>query len=233
LSDLARRGAEIFTRTAKDSVAMQGFFSVAISGGSTPRRMHKMLVKHPYLAGIPWEKTHVFWADERMVPFSHPDSNYGTAKRDFLEKTPIPPAQIHPMPAWSSPETAATLYQKELERFFQLEKDKVPIFDLIFLGIGIDGHTASLFPGAKISDDRGPWLASVKGGNPNVNRLTMTYPIINQSRHVIFLVSGKEKAEVVKAIFEDKKAGLPAQRVQPKNGELSWLLDREAASLLP
>ena len=231
-ANMAQKAAEIFSHTAGESVQLRGCFMTAVSGGSTPRAMHKRLSRDPYRSSIAWEKTHIFWADDRNVPSDHPDSNYGVARKDFLEKVPIPSDHIHPMPVWLHPEEGSRVYQKQLAESFHTEKSSPPIFDLIFLGLGTDGHTASLFPGQKILENRGTWIVSVKGGAPNVSRLTMTYSILNEARHIVFLVSGKKKCKILKTIFEDRSTGLPAQRIHPMNGKVTWLMDREAAALL-
>jgi 6-phosphogluconolactonase len=231
-ADLARKGAEMFTRAAKESAGLSGRFAVAISGGSTPRFMHRTLVEEPYLSDIPWQKTHIFWVDERCVPENDPASNYGAAIKDFLNMVPVPEAHVYPMPGKLSPEKGAQKYQKMLKDFFHMDAGRFPIFDLIFLGMGADGHTASLFPGDRALDENKRPVVAVKGGDPNVNRLTMTLPVLNRSRQIILLVSGKGKAATLKTVFEDDKARLPVQKIHAVDGELTWLLDREAASLL-
>ena len=230
--ELARTAAGIFRTTAKDCVTQINLFTVAISGGSTPRGMHRLLAEEPYRSDIPWKKTHVFWVDERCVPEDDPASNFGLARKDFLEQILIPPEQIHPMPGEFSPEEGAKKYQEEMERAFQIQEKDFPIFDLIFLGMGKDGHTASLFPGAKSADELDRWVIAVKGGSPKVYRLTLTYGVLNRAKRVYFLVSGKEKAPMVRTVLEDKDACLPAQKIQPVQGKATWLLDKEAASLL-
>jgi len=232
-SELAETAANIFTRTAKDCVMQTNFITVAISGGSTPRDMHKLLGQEPYRSEIPWNKTHIFWVDERCVSVDDPASNFGLAKKDFLERIPIPLEQIHPMPGERAPEEGAKDYQEEMQKVFQTKKEEdFPIFDLIFLGMGKDGHTASLFPGAKFSHAPGRWVIAVKGGDPNVYRITLTYEVLNRARRVYFLVTGKEKAPTVKTVLETMDARLPTQKIQPVKGELIWLLDKEAASWL-
>jgi 6-phosphogluconolactonase len=231
-SELARTAADIFTSTAKDCVTQTNLFTVAISGGSTPRDMHRLLAEEPYRSEIPWKKIHIFWVDERCVSVDDPASNFGLAKKDFLERIPIPVEQIHPMPGGSVPEEGARKYQEEMEKIFQMQERDWPIFDLIFLGMGKDGHTASLFPGARSPRTRDRWVRAVKGGNPNVYRLTLTYDVLNRAKRVCFLVSGEEKASTVKTVLEDKEARLPAQKIQPVQGVLTWLLDRAASSLL-
>jgi 6-phosphogluconolactonase len=231
-ADLARKGAEIFSRAAKESVGMRGRFAVAISGGSTPRSMHSMLGEEPFYSDIPWNKTDIFWADERCVPENDPASNFGLARQDFLDKIPIPQNQIHPLQGGLSPEESALWYQQKLIKSFQRKEDEFPRFDLIFLGIGTDGHTASLFPGQSALNEMKRWVVAVKGGNPDVKRLTLTFPVINRGKQIVFMISGKKKASVVKTVLSGIQSGLPAQLVQPLKGTLIWLLDREAASLL-
>ena len=231
-TQLARKGADIFAMAARDCFKEKGCFIVAISGGSTPRSMHRLLAKKPYLSEIPWGETHVFWVDDRCVPGNSPDSSYGAAKKDFLDQVHIPLNHTHNMPTEVPPEDGALIYEKELKKFFRLKANKYPIFDLIFLGIGTDGHTASLFPGHEALDEKKKLVVSVKGGNPFVNRLTMTIPVLNNARRVLFLVTGKDKSNIIKSVFEQRLKKLPAQMIQPFNGELTWLMDREAASLL-
>jgi 6-phosphogluconolactonase len=161
-----------------------------------------------------------------------PSSNYGLAKKDFLVQIPIPLEQTHFMPGSVAPEEGAKKYQQELEAFFQIREEDFPVFDLIFLGMGKDGHTASLFSGKSSVMASERWVAAVKGGNPDVHRLTLTYDVLNRAKEIYFLVSGKGKAPIVKTAIENKDARLPAQKIQPVHGKLTWLLDRGAASLL-
>lgn len=229
---LSFRAADIFVQTAIDSVEKRTSFSVAISGGSTPRAMHRMLGEEPYRSNIPWDKTCLFWVDERCVPEYDHTSNYGTAKSDFLDKVPIPKKHLHPMPAERFPEDGAAAYQKVLKAFFRIDKTSFPVFDLIFLGIGTDGHIASLFPEHRSLAEKERLVVAVKGGNPNLTRLTLTYPVLNRARKIVFLVSGNGKSEIVKRMLSGGQAGFPAQKINPVKGELLWLVDRDAASLL-
>jgi len=229
---LAAKGAEIVCKTAKETVDRQGRFAVAVSGGSTPRAMHRLMSQEPYLSDIPWQKTHVFMVDERMVAFEHPDSNFGAAQKDFLGKIPIPKKQIHPMPTVALPEEGVALYQTELDNFFRDFGGNDPVFDLIILGIGKDGHIASLFPGQPIIENTNRWVLSVKGGQPDVLRLTLNYHVLNSAKHILFLASGSGKAAIVKTLFEGSQVSLPAAKIKSLNGKVTWLLDRSAASLL-
>jgi 6-phosphogluconolactonase len=229
---LAKQAAEIFVAGARRSVGKRGRFAVAISGGSTPRRMHKILAREPYILNIPWGKTHIFWVDERCVPQDSHESNYGTAKRGFIDEVPIPQTQVHWITCEPSPQMSAKKYQKILSDFFSFGSTRIPRFDLIYLGMGADGHIASLFPGQKTLYENEKLVTAVKGGDPNVSRISMTLPLLNQARHIVFLITGEEKARTVQTVLEDRKIRLPAKKIQPQNGRLTWLLDRGAASLL-
>ena len=231
-TDWAIRAADIFSNKARDCVNKKGRFVVALSGGSTPRPVHRLLSQEPYCSDIPWNGTNIFWVDERCVPETDPASNFGAAKADFLDYIPIPATQIHPMPAGDFPADGAKRYEQELKDFFGSNELSLTAFDLIFLGIGQDGHTASLFPGQRALDEREKWVVAVKGGNPDVNRLTMTLPVLNHARQIVLLVSGKEKALVIKTLFEETDSKLPVSGVRPISGQLIWLMDQEASSLL-
>jgi 6-phosphogluconolactonase len=230
--DLAFKAAELFTASAREHVDQKGCFVVALSGGSTPRGMHRLLATPPALTEVPWEHTHLFWVDERCVPASDPESNLGTAWRDLLRDLPIPRENIHFIRGDFPPEEAAEEYQMELTQFFHLGKGEFPVFDLIFLGMGKDGHTASLFPGQNALKEESRLVIAVKGGTPHVGRTTMTYPVLNRARRIVFLVAGIEKAETVRALLEGEQPELPAAKIKPFQGDMIWLLDREAASLL-
>jgi 6-phosphogluconolactonase len=232
-SELARMGADIFIESAKKTVLERGHFIFAISGGQTPRPMHKLLAGEQYYNEMPWDKTDVFWTDERCVPVSHPASNYGLALRDFLEAVPIPSTQVHNMPVNLPAENGALKYEQELIDFFQLNKGEVPAFDLIFLGLGPDGHTASLFPGSDAIEEKHRLILVVNGGYPDVDRLTMTLPVLNNARKIVFLVSGEGKARIVHKLLTKWQNKLPAQKIRPVKGDLLWILDRSSASLMP
>jgi 6-phosphogluconolactonase len=229
---LSNAGANLFAEIAGIAVARRGLFAVALSGGSTPRGMHRQLAEEPFLSGIPWDKTHIFWVDERCVPFEDPASNYGAAREDLIDRIPIPATNVHPMPVHMSPNEGAVHYQQEIIGFFKTGPHEIPAMDLILLGVGTDGHTASLFPGTPALKEEQRIISAVKGGRPNVHRLTMTYPILNRGREVVFLVSGEKKAPVIQEIIEKKQKGLPALGIRPRSGKLTWLVDREAAALL-
>ncbi len=230
--DLATKGAGLFLQKALQCNDRQGHFVAAFSGGSTPRAMNRLLVQEPFLSGIPWKNIHLFWVDERMVPYDDPDSNYGAARTDFIDAAPISPDKLHPIPVGTRPEKGAELYEEELRLFFRRFKSDYPSFDLLLLGIGEDGHTASLFPDHPALGETRRWVVQVKGGVPDVHRITLTYPVINRAATIIFLASGRQKASVLKTIMEDPNPQLPAQRIRPESAEVIWLVDRDAAALL-
>ena len=240
-SDLARRGADIFWREAVACVAEYGRFTAAVSGGSTPRAMYRLLATAPFYEGIPWLHTHLFWVDERLVAYDDTASNYGAARGDFLSAVAIPPRQIHPMPVDKRPADAALSYSRELDSVFQTGGKSEPVFDLVILGIGTDGHTASLFPDASFSSPEGRlkaradnrWVLAVSGGEPAVDRLTLNYPVLNHARHVVMMASGSAKAAIVARAMGRQDDSLPAMRIRPQGGRLTWLIDRKAASRLP
>jgi 6-phosphogluconolactonase len=231
--DFASTGADIFISSAGKAVQRNGRYVVAISGGNTPALMHRLLAGDSYRSRVPWSDTHIFWVDERCVPVNHPASNYGRALGDFLEAVPIPSTQIHYMPVNLPVEKGALKYEQELIDFFQLQKGEAPVFDLIFLGLGTDGHTASLFSGSNALEEKHRLILAVKGGYPDVDRLTMTLPVLNNARKIVFLVSGKGKAQIVRKLMIQGQKELPAQKIRPVKGDLLWILDRSSASLMP
>lgn len=228
----ARAGADIFCSAAETAIARKGFFAAALAGGGTPRPMHRLLAADPHRSAIDWQHTHIFWVDERMVPANHPDSNFGLARKDLLDHVPLPAVNIHPMPTAATPEQGALQYQRLLAEFFKPPSGQPPAFDLIYLGIGRDGHTASLFPGESFPETGGTWVVAARGGIPDVSRLTLTFEVLNGGAQLVFLVSGKEKAAVVKTVLEERSGELPAQRIRPPHRNVTWLLDRSAASRL-
>jgi len=230
--ELSDAGATLFAESAGHAIERKGFFTVALSGGSTPRGMHRRMAEEPFRSNTSWDQTHIFWVDERCVPVEDPASNYGAACKDFIDQVPIIKTNLHPMPVNMAPYEGAMHYQREITGFFETASNEIPVFDLILLGIGTDGHTASLFPGTSALQEQKQLILAVKGGMPNVDRLTMTYPILNHAREVVFLVAGIGKAGIIQAILEKKQRDLPVLGIQPLSGKLTWLLDREAANLL-
>jgi len=222
---LARHVAEWMTAAA---LASTGPFRVSLSGGSTPKTLYGLLASDEFERRFPWERVSWYWGDERFVPYDDPESNYRMTREAMLAKVPVPPQNIHPVPADGTPEEAARRYERTLQEAYgaaTLDPSR-PLFDITLLGLGPDGHTASLLPGEPVLDERERWVAAVAHGRPEV-RITMTYPVIESSRHAAFLVAGREKAAILGAI----RAGgsqVPAARVRPI-GELLWFVDRAAA----
>lgn len=230
---LSRAAAELFIERAEAAIKVRGRFSVALAGGKTPERTYELLAASPLRARVAWSAVHIFWGDERCVPREDPKNNSFMAKKALLDHVDIPPSQVHPILCASSPEAGARNYEKELFAFF----DKgPPRFDLVLLGMGENGHTASLFPGSDALFEKTRWSAEVYVPEQALYRVTLTALLINQAETVAFLISGSSKAktldEVLNGPFDPKR--LPAQLIEPQKsgGKLYWLIDREAASLL-
>ena len=230
---LAIINAELFVAEAVKSVGRSNRFMVAISGGSTPRRSHRLLATAGYSERIPWSAINLFWVDDRCVDSDDPASNYGSARSDFVGVVDIPDSQVYPMPTDVEPQNGAVKYEQTITSTFGLQTGVIPQFDCIFLGMGTDGHTGSLFPGQEDMWDRKKMVLAVRGGRPNVDRLTMGLPLINRAKHVVILVSGPEKAGLVRDIFTHTKEGYPVQQIRPVAGKVTWLLDQQASRLLP
>ena len=222
---VAARAAELL---AAELAASRGPAAVCLSGGSTPRRLYELLATQPWRGRIPWERAHWFWGDERCVPPDHPDSNYGMVRRAMLDPVAAPAANVHPVRTLDlTPEAAAAAYAAELQRWYgapALEAGR-PLFTVNLLGLGEDGHTASLFPGTPALQERQRWAVAVIGARPEP-RVSLTYPALNSARLTLVLVTGSGKREVLARLAAG--ADLPAAHVRPA-GPLVWLLDRAAA----
>lgn len=205
-------------------------FAVALSGGSTPRRLYELLASSPYREAFPWSRTHWFWGDERFVPHDSSESNYRMVREAMLARAPVPPANVHPVPTERlTPHEAALSYEQELKSFYgasDLRADR-PLFDVTFLGLGPEGHIASLFPGTPILNERTRWVGAVIGAKPEP-RITLTYPALESSREIAFLVTGAAKRTVLEKLLEGDPA-LPAAHLHPVHGTLRLFLDRAAA----
>lgn len=232
--DLFAAAAEEIVRLANEAVAERGRFTIALSGGSTPKSLYTLLATNARTM-LPWEQMFFFWGDERHAPPTDPDSNYRMANEALLSKVSVPPANVFRVPA-ENPEaaTVAKEYESTLKRFFQTEAGQFPRFDLILLGMGPDGHTASLFPGTAGLAERSRWVIANWVEKLKTHRLSFTLPVLNAARCVAFLVSGTDKAQVLKSVLQENVAGeqYPAKMVQPVDGRLVWFLDRAAASAL-
>lgn len=198
------------------ALAKAGPFSLCLSGGSTPGALYARLAQAPYRDAFPWSRTHLFWGDERFVPPGDPLSNYAMVKAALLDHAPAPPANVHPVPTQDlAPEAAALAYQGELQAFYGADAldPARPLFDVNLLGLGEDGHTASLFPGTAVLEERGAWAAAVIGAKAQA-RITLTYPALESSRHAAFLVTGAGKAAMLARLLAGDEA-LPSARLRP------------------
>jgi 6-phosphogluconolactonase len=206
-------------------------FSVVLSGGETPRRLYEILATPPFQARICWGDVHVFWSDERCVPPDDPRSNARMARQALLDHVPIPPENIHPIHCETSPQQAALSYEQELRDFFGSQP---PIFDLVLLGLGENGHTASLFPNTPVLKEQQRWVVEVYVAELEMYRVTLTAPLINQARQVVFLVCGSEKASVLQDVLEGayQPNDLPAQLIRPNGAHPIWLVDKAASRKL-
>jgi 6-phosphogluconolactonase len=222
---LAHRVAEWMTSAA---LAAKGPFRVSLSGGSTPEALYRLLASDAFSGRFPWQRVFWYWGDERFVPYDHPDSNYRMVREAMLAKAPVPPDNIYPVPVDGSPQDAASRYERTLQQAYggTILDPARPLFDVTLLGLGADGHTASLLPGEPVLDERQRWVAAVAHGRPEA-RITMTYPAIDSSRRAAFLVTGREKAAIVRAIRAGNSE-VPASRIRPV-GELIWFVDQAAA----
>lgn len=231
---LAEAAARTIVDAAIEAVAARGSFRGALAGGETPRATYTRLAGPPWSERMPWSRTWVFFGDERGVPPDHKESNYGMAARTLLSRVPIPPGQIFRIRGDAEdPEAAAAEYARDLATVFGTRRGELPRFDLILLGLGVDGHTASLFPGSPVLKEIFRTVAAVHAAAATVpQRFTLTLPVLNAAARVLFLVAGPEKAKVVKATLGEPTT-LPAAMVRPTTGELVWIIDRAAAALLP
>ncbi len=233
---LARAVADVFIATANQAVEKKGGFTVALSGGSTPKALYSLLINdHDLYARVPWQKIDFFFGDERSVPPDHPDSNYRSAQDGMLSKAPVSPERVFRMKGeYKETEKAAAEYDHLLREFFHLSAGELPRFDLIMLGMGPDGHTASLFPGTKALNEHHRLVVSNWVGKFYTHRITMTAPVLNNAACVMFMAGGQDKAQPLKAVLEGpyEPAQLPSQLVRPVNGKLLWLVDKSAAALL-
>jgi 6-phosphogluconolactonase len=233
---VAREAARRFVALAGEVIESRGRFVMGLSGGSTPRTLYQLLGSEPLRSEVRWEHVEVFWGDERAVPPSHPDSNFRMAREALLDVVPIPADRIHRMPGDTEElHGGAVAYEAELARVLGgTPGDVPPVFDLILLGLGTDGHTASLFPGTMALGERQRWVVVNHVPKLGVDRLTLTWPILNRAANVAFLVSGPDKALVLREVLEGSydPERLPAQGVRPQTSAPVWIVDRAAASLL-
>ena len=234
--ELSQEAARRFVALAERNLKSGQLFTVALAGGNTPAGLYRLLAASPYRDQILWEHVHLFFGDERCVPPDSADSNFRMVNAELLSKMPVLSQNTHRMPAdLPDHDQAAQQYEEELHRFFKLEPGHLPRFDLILLGMGPDGHTASLFPHKPaLHEQQRLVVATEPGLAPFVPRLTLTYPVLNNAANVLFLVEKEDKAATLARVLEGSpnSENLPSQSVQPTNGTLTWFLDRSAASQL-
>ncbi|MDE3103790.1 MAG: 6-phosphogluconolactonase [Acidobacteriota bacterium] len=234
---VALQAAELFTRSVQAAAQARGLARVAISGGSTPRAMFQLLADpaQPFATSVPWDRLQLFWVDERCVPPTHPDSNYRMTRETLLARVPLPESQIFRMEGELEPDVAAARYESSLRNAFRLEGAETPTFDLIFLGMGDDGHTASLFPHTEGLENITDLVIANHVPQKDTWRITLTAPVLNQGREVVFLIEGAAKTEVVAQVFQGpwNPETLPSQLIRPSSGRLTLLLDAVAADKLP
>lgn len=238
---LARAAAELVIQTSAEAIARQGTFSLAMAGGATPRDTYELLAAEDYSPRVNWWKSFIFWGDERCVPPDHPESNYRMAQQTVLDHVPVPAEQIFRMQGEIEPQIAADIYERLLRVHFATYRTSQPVehtFDLVLLGLGDDGHTASLFPESEALQAQDRWVVPNYVSHLDNWRLTLTRSCINAAYQVVFLVSGRRKADILRQVItedrsqSDQGSQWPAGLIQPEAGKLVWLVDEPAAAAL-
>ncbi|MDQ3820554.1 MAG: 6-phosphogluconolactonase [Acidobacteriota bacterium] len=230
--EVARAAADRFVEIARAAVGARGRFSVALSGGSTPKRAYELLASTEYRDKIDWAKAHIFFGDERCVPPDDAESNYRMANEAMLSRVALPGRNVHRIQGVGDPVANARLYEDELRTFFN--DAAWPRFDLVLLGMGDDGHTASLFPGSAAINEQRAWVAANWVEKFKAYRITLTLPAINHAAHIAFLVTGESKADRLSEVLggTNSSAQLPSQLIKPADGSLEWLIDKAASARL-
>ncbi|MBD2755329.1 6-phosphogluconolactonase [Spirosoma validum] len=228
-TELAKAAADFISKRIKEVLETKDQFTIALSGGSTPKALHELLAKPPYSQQIPWAQLHIFWGDERYVLIEDEQSNAGMAYDTLLGHVYTPESQIHIWRTDLEPEAAAADYDRVLHTYFG---DTGPTFDLVLLGMGDDGHTLSLFPGTEVIHEQNAWTKAYFLTKQDMYRLTLTAPLVNRSSCILFLVAGPKKAEPLKEVLEGEynPDKYPSQIIKPENGDLVWLIDEKAAA---
>ncbi|GGK72699.1 6-phosphogluconolactonase [Rufibacter glacialis] len=229
--ELSKAAADLFVQAAQEAVQANGRFTVALTGGSSPEQLYRMLAQPPYRDLVPWQQTFVFWGDERWVNLEDDRSNAKMAFTTLLHHVPVPQEQVFPMWGEGEPEEFAIDYEKKLQSHFA----NMPAqFDLVLLGMGDDGHTASLFPGTPVLKERERWVQAYYLEPQSMYRITLTAPCLNQARKIVFMTYGEKKAKALQEVLqgEHNPETYPAQLIQPQQGETVWLVDEAATSLL-
>jgi 6-phosphogluconolactonase len=229
---LAQRSVEIFVTEANKAVEARDAFHVAISGGNTPRRFFELLGKQPHARSLPWDKVQLFWVDERIVPVDSHLSNYKLAADTFLREVPIPDGCVHRIPTeygdfWA----AARCYEETIRQVFGLDRGRIPQFDLIVLGMGVEGHTGSLFPNSYATFDTDDLACVVYALDEKLNRITLTHPVLSAALHLVVQVCGREKAQILKEVLtsEPDEVRYPIHSLWPVLDKVTWLVDAAAA----
>jgi 6-phosphogluconolactonase len=234
LESLSQEAARRWGKIAQKAVQERGKFRIALSGGNTPRRLYQLVAAAPLSEQLPWAQTYVFWGDERRVPPSHPDSDYRMARETLLDHVPVPEGQIFRMHGEGLASDATRDYEIQLQREFELGVRDWPDFDLVLLGLGAEGHTASIFPGTRAVSDLTHMVLIYDVPQLGSERMTLTRPVFNHARNILFLVSGKDKADALAGAIDGPghPSTYPAAGIKPENGLLTWLVDEPAASKL-
>jgi 6-phosphogluconolactonase len=230
--EASRAAAALVANVAVDALRARGTCAIALAGGATPRALYAELAQEPYRSLVPWNALDLFWGDERAVGPSHPESNYGMARDTLLAHVRVDRRRVHRIEGESDPAVAAARYDTTIRTAFHVDRGGVPRFDLILLGLGADGHTASLFPGAPALDERRALVTATCAPDLKTARITVTMPLLNAARRVLFLVTGEGKAAAVRLALDTPAAVVPAARVRPEGGRVDWILDAAAARLV-
>ncbi len=231
--ELAKALADRFVEVVSTAVEKNGKATVALSGGSTPRALYALLAESQYREKIDWDKVHLFWGDERCVPHDSLESNYKMVKDSLISKVSIPPSCVHPTRDQDTdPAGSAEAYEEDLKREFKLTAGSFPRFDLVLLGLGPDGHTASLFPGTQALGESERLVVANYVDKFKSHRITFTLPVINAAANVIFMVGGADKKDILQQVLKKEPVAFPAQLIRPTDGELDWFVDAAAAEHL-
>jgi 6-phosphogluconolactonase len=232
-TDLAQKSAGLFSELASAAIRQKGSFSAVLSGGATPQGLYRHLAERSVQSPFDWKKVNLFFGDERVVPADHPDSNFRMIQEILLSKIDLPPTHIHRIHTeGENPEEAAIAYEKRLRAFFEIQGAGFPRFDLVILGVGNDGHTASLFPGSKELNEKKKWVVAPFVEKLKAYRISLTFPVLNHAAHILVLATGKEKREILNAVLNSfaKTPEFPIQRIRPAEGFLTLMIDQEAVS---
>ncbi len=230
---LAEAAAKFIVQKLSMDVAARRKANLVLSGGNTPRAVYEKLGYAADETGLDWRNVHLFWGDERCVPPDHPESNYRMVQESLLQSISIPEGNVHRIKCESSPADAATQYSSEMREHFSLKGDTIPSFDLVLLGTGEDGHVASIFPGSSAETEMDYLVTSTFVEKLQVNRITMTLPVLKNAAEILILVAGRAKARILRSLFLDENLRLPVHQIRSASGKVQWFADRDAASMLP